>query len=84
MRSTFAWGMGHGVLQCGCRNLRLHMTAPCTMPFAPCDKTLHGVQYERKINTCSGAKVGFLSASSIQHPALIEHCAFTIKHWKLP
>ena len=40
--------MGHGVLQCVCRNLRLHITAPCTMPFAPCHKALHGAQYERK------------------------------------
>ena len=34
MRRAFAWGKGHGVLQCGCRNLRLHITAPCPMPHA--------------------------------------------------
>ena len=44
--------MGHGVLQCGYRNLSLHITAPCTMPFAPCDKTLHGAQYERWLIIC--------------------------------
>ena len=67
MRSTFAWGMGHGVLQCGCRNLRLHMTAPCTMPFAPCDKTLHGAQYERKNKYLLWCKSWI--PFSIQHPA---------------
>ena len=29
-----AWGMAHGVLQCGCRNMCLHITAPCPMLHA--------------------------------------------------
>ena len=40
--------MEHGVLHCGCRNLRLQITAPCPMPFAPCKKTLHCALYQRK------------------------------------
>ena len=46
MGRTFAWGMGHGVLQCGYRNMRLHITAPCAMRYAPCNKTLHCAQFE--------------------------------------
>lgn len=50
MRRVFVWDKAHGVLQCGCRSLRLRMTAPCPM-HAPCKKTLHRPQYELEILT---------------------------------
>ena len=41
--------MGHGALQCGCRNLRLHMTAPCPLPHAIKCYTVLSMSVEKNV-----------------------------------
>ena len=47
MRRTFAWGMAHGAVLCKRMFRHQHCNTPCSMPFAPCNATLHCAQYER-------------------------------------
>ena len=48
IRSTFAWGKAHGARGLTVRVSEHALAHYGAMPFAPCNKALHGAQYERK------------------------------------